>query len=114
MQLIFNNWLPRGQDKRWQCIGAGKEEVAAAGAAGTQGGDHDPAGHGAAELQQQAGRASIVVQLVKNLPATQETPVQSLGWKDPLEKEMATYSRILVGRIPWAVKSMGSQKVRHD
>ena len=114
MQLIFNNWLPRGQDKRWQCIGAGKEEVAAAGAAGTQGDDHDPAGHGAAELQQQAGRASIVVQLVKNLPATQETPVQSLGWKDPLEKETATYSRILVGRIPWAVKSMGSQRVGHD
>ena len=61
-------------------------------AAGTRGGDHDPAGHGAAELQQQAGRASVVVQPVKNLPAMQETLVQSLGWKDALEKETATYS----------------------
>ena len=83
-------------------------------AAGTRGGDHDPAGHGAAELQQQAGRASVVVQPVKNLPAMQVTLVQSLGWKDALEKETATYSSILVRRIPWAVKSMGSQKVRHD
>ena len=54
---------------------------------------------------------SVVVQLVKNLPAMQETLVQSLGWKDALEKETATYSSILVRRIPWAVKSMGSQKV---
>ena len=45
--------------------------------------------------------ASLVVQLVKNLPAMQETQVQSLGQKDPLEKEMATHSTILAWRIPW-------------
>ena len=38
---------------------------------------------------------------VKNLLAMQETGVQSLGWEDPLEKEMATYSTILASRIPW-------------
>ena len=63
--------------------------------------------------------ASLVAQLVKNPPATQETWVQSLGWEDPLEKEMATHSNILTWRIPWTeepgrLQSMGSQKVGHD
>ena len=58
--------------------------------------------------------------MVKNLPAMQETWVQSLGWADPLQKEMATHYNILAWRIPWTeepgglVQSMGSQKVRHD
>ena len=43
--------------------------------------------------------ASLVVQMVKNRPATQETQVQFLGWEDPLEKEMATHSSILAWRI---------------
>ena len=43
--------------------------------------------------------ASLVVQMVKNLPATQETKVQSLNQEDPLEKEMATHSSILAWRI---------------
>ena len=52
---------------------------------------------------------------VKNPPAMQETKVQSLGWEDPLEKEMATHSRILAWEIPWTeepggLQSMGSQK----
>ena len=47
--------------------------------------------------------ASLVAQLVKNLPAMGETWVQSLGWKDLLEKEKATYSSILAWRIPWTV-----------
>ena len=47
--------------------------------------------------------ASLVAQLVKNLPAMQETPVQSLGWEDPLEKAKATHSSILTWRIPWTV-----------
>ena len=47
--------------------------------------------------------ASLVAQLVKNLPAMQETWVQSLGWEDPLEKGKATHSSILVWRIPWIV-----------
>ena len=55
----------------------------------------------------------------KNLPAVQETQVQSLGQKDPLEKEMETHSSIPACRIPWTeepgeLQSMGSQRVRHD
>ena len=44
--------------------------------------------------------ASLVAQSVKNLPAVQETQVQSLGWEDPLEKDVATHSSILTWRIP--------------
>ena len=58
-------------------------------------------------------RASHVAQLVKNLPAMQETPVRFLGWEDPLEKGKATHSSILAWRIPWTVQSLGSQRVRH-
>ena len=47
--------------------------------------------------------ASLVAQLVKNLPAMRETWVQSLGWEDPLEKGKATHSNILAWRIPWTV-----------
>ena len=45
--------------------------------------------------------------MVKNLPAMQETQVQSLGWEDPLEKRMATHSSILAWRIPWTEKPGG-------
>ena len=45
--------------------------------------------------------ASLVAQLIKNLPAMQETPGRFLGWEDPLEKGMATHSSILAWRIPW-------------
>ena len=60
-----------------------------------------------------------VAQMVKSLPAMQETQVQSLGREDPLEKGMATYSCILAWKIPWVEKpggpqSMGSWRVRHD
>ena len=44
---------------------------------------------------------SLVAQLVKNLPAVQETQVRFLGWEDPLEKEMATHSSILAWKISW-------------
>ena len=57
--------------------------------------------------------ASLVAQMVKNLPARKETQVQSLGWEDPLEKRMGTHCSILAWRIPWSeeslVGSMGSQ-----
>ena len=58
-------------------------------------------------------------QVVKNLPAMQETRVQCLGREDPLEKEMATHSSILAWRIPWTeepcgLQSLGSQRVGHD
>ena len=49
----------------------------------------------------------LVAQLVKKIPAMQETPVRSLGWEDPLDNGKATYSGILAWRIPWTVKSMG-------
>ena len=49
----------------------------------------------------------LVAQLVKKIPAMQETLVRSLGWEDPLDKGKATYSDILAWRIPWTVKSMG-------
>ena len=57
--------------------------------------------------------------MVKNLPTMQETWVRSLGWEDPLEKEIATHSSILAWRIPWTeepgrLQSMKSQGVRHD
>ena len=57
---------------------------------------------------------SLGVQLVKNPPALRETWIQSLGWKDPLEKGTATHSSILACRIPWTIESMGSQRVGHD
>ena len=64
-------------------------------------------------------RASLVAQSVKNLSAVQEMGVQSLGWEDPLEKEMATHSSILAWKISWTeepggLQSMGSQRVGHN
>ena len=63
----------------------------------------------------------MVAQLVKNPPVMQETRVQSLGWEDPLEKEMAAHSSIFAWKIPWTEESgriqgqsMGLQSVRHD
>ena len=57
--------------------------------------------------------------MAKNLPAMQETWVLSLGWEDPLEKEMATQSNVLAWKIPWTeepgrLQSSGSQRVGHD
>ena len=64
----------------------------------------------------------LTAQRVKNLPAmqeTQEVQIQSLGWKDPLEKEMDTHSSVLAWRIPWTeepggLQFIGSQRVRHN
>ena len=66
--------------------------------------------------------ASFVAQLVKNLPAVQETQeswVRFLGQKDPVEEEIAIHSRILAWKIPWTeepggLQSIGSQRVGHD
>ena len=60
-----------------------------------------------------------LAQTVKRLPAMWQTWVQSLGWEDPLEKEMATHSSTLAWKIPWTeepggLQSMGSQRVGHD
>ena len=61
---------------------------------------------------------SLVAQMVKHLPAVRETQVRSLGWRDPLEKEMATHSSTLAWKISWTeepggLQSMGLQRVRH-
>ena len=60
-----------------------------------------------------------MAQRLKCLPAMRETWVRSLGWEDPLGKELATHSSIVAWRIPWMEKagglqSTGSQRVRHD
>ena len=62
---------------------------------------------------------SLVIQMIKNLPAIQETWVQSLGWEDSLEEGMATHSSILAWSIPWTeepggLQSRGLQRVRYD
>ena len=64
-------------------------------------------------------RASLVAQRLKCLPPMWESQVRSLGWEDPLEKEMATHSSVLDWRIPWTgepggLQSMGLQRVGHD
>ena len=56
-------------------------------------------------------KASLMAQMVKNLPAMQDTGVQSLGQEDPLEKEMATHSSILAWRIPWTEEPNGQQSM---
>ena len=63
--------------------------------------------------------ASLVAQRLKRLPPMRETQVRSLGWEDPLQKEMVTHSSILAWRIPWTEKPgrlqfTGSQRVGHD
>ena len=63
--------------------------------------------------------SSLVAQIVKRLPTMRETQILSLGWEDPLEKEMATHSSTLASKIPWTeesgrLESMGSQRVGHD
>ena len=66
-----------------------------------------------------AVQASLVTQMLKSLPSLQETWVQSLAQKDPLEKEMATHSSVLTWKIllteePGALQSMGLQRVGHN
>ena len=59
-------------------------------------------------------KLSVSTQTVKNLPAMQETRVQSLGWEDSLEKGMATHSSILDTEEPGGLQSLGSQRVGHN
>ena len=61
----------------------------------------------------------VMAQMVKNLPAMQEAQVQSLGWEDPLEKEMKTRSSILAWKIPWTEEPggyspWGRKRIGHD
>ena len=62
---------------------------------------------------------SLAAQMVKSLSVLQETWVRSLGWEDPLKKEMATHSSTIAWRIPWieehgGLQSRGSQRVGYD
>ena len=71
------------------------------------------------ELVRVIARASLVAQMVKNLPAMQDARIRSLGWEDPLEKGMATHSSILAWRIPrteesGGLQSMGLHRVGQD
>ena len=64
-------------------------------------------------------QTSLVAQTVKYLSTMRETQVRSLGWEDPLEKEMAIHSSTIAWKIPWIeepgrLQSMGSQRVGHD
>ena len=91
----------------------GKESTCNAGDPGLIPGSERSAGEGIGYLLQYSW-ASLVAQLVKNLPAMWETWVWSLGWEDTLEKGKAMNSSILAWGIPSTVQSMGSQRVRHD
>ena len=87
-------------------------------------GQEDPPRKGMATHSNILG-ASLVAQMIKNLPAMwensamRETWVQSLGQEESLEEEMATHSKVLVWRVPWTeepggLPSMGSQRVAHE
>ena len=74
---------------------------------------------GTANRQTSLQRASLLTQMLKNLPAGQKTWFPSPGQEDPLEKEMATHSSILAWKIPWTeepggLQSMGLLRVGHD
>ena len=96
----------------------GKESACNTGDPGSTPGSRRSAGEGIGYPLQYSW-ATLVTQIVKNLPAMWETWVQSLGWEDPREKEMATHSSILARRIPWTeepggLQSTGSRRVRQD
>ena len=84
------------------CGSVGKETACNAGDDGSIPGLGRSAGEGIG-YPFQYNWVSLVAQLIKNLPTTWETWIQSLGWEDSLEKGKATHSSILVERIPWAI-----------
>ena len=85
-----------------------KESTCNAGDPGSILGSRRPPGEGIGYPLQYSW-AFLVAQLVKNPPAMQETWVQSLGWEDPLEEEMATHSSMFAWRIPWT-EEFGSRE----
>ena len=101
----------------WEGLGEGSKLNTGISGSSARGGEQTP-GLGVA-LKGPPEGVSLVAQTVKNLPAMQETQVQSLGREDPLEEGMATHSSILAWRIPWTeetgrLQSTGLQRVRHD
>ena len=100
------------------CGSAGKESACNAGDPGSIPGSRRSPGEGIG-YPFQCSWASLVVQLVKNVPSMQETRIRPLGWEDPLEKGMAPHSSILAWRIPWTeepggLQSMELQRVGDD
>ena len=89
-------------ESSFPCGSAGKESACNAGDPGSFPGSGSSTGEGIVYPLQYSW-ASLVAQLVKNLPEMQETWIQPVGWEDPLEKGMATHSSILVWRIPWTI-----------
>ena len=97
------------KQQSWKILGfpdssAGRESACTAGDPDSIPGSGRSTGEGIGYPLQYSG-ASLVAQLVKNLPAVRETWVQSLGWEGPLEKGKAPHSSILAWRIPWTVYS---------
>ena len=90
------------QNKGFPDSSVGKESACSAGVPDSIPGWGRSAGEGIGYPLQYSW-TSLVAQLVKNLPAMQETWVRSMGWEDPLEKAKATHSSILAWRIPWTV-----------
>ena len=91
----------------------GKESTCKAGDSGSIPGSGRSPGEGIGYPPQYSW-ASLVAQLVKNLPTMWEPWVRSLGWEDPLEKRGATHSSVLAWRIPWTVRSMQPERVGHN
>ena len=96
----------------------GKESTCNAGDPGLIPGSGRSSGEGIG-YPLQCSWVSLIAQLVKNLPAVQETRIRSLVWEDTLEQEIATHSNFLAWRIPWMeepgrLQSMGSQRVGHE
>ena len=122
-ETLFNSWvgkirwrrdrLPTPVFLRFPCGSAGKESTCNAVDPGSNPVSGRSAGEGIG-YPLQCSWVSLVAQLVKNLSAMWETWVQSLSLEEPLKKGKATYSSILVWRIPWTLQSMGLQRVRHD
>ena len=101
------------QSRGFSDSSVGKESACNAGDPGSIPGSGRSTGEGIGYPLQYSW-ASLVAQLVKNLPSMWETWVQSLGWEDTLEKGKATHSSILAWRVPWTVYSIGSQRVGHE
>ena len=89
----------------------GKESICDAGDPGSIPGSGRTPGEGIG-YPLQCSWASLVAQLVKNLPAMQETWVWPLGWEDPLEEGKATHSSILAWRIPWTVYGLAKSQTQ--
>ena len=106
----YTNWNSQRKKNRWYHFSSvGKESACNAGNPGSIPGSGRSAGEGI-DYPLQCSWASLVSQLVKNLPAMRGTWVQSLGWEDPLEKGTAICSSILAWSVPWTVHGVAKNR----